>query len=165
MTTGLRLVARDADDLKVIAACLQDALIPQVDMRYLPAERRFCMMANRFRWERQSGENKAAKTAPQGQDASFQDDDDYPTSRSNAGICIENVVAVRSKGIDRSKPGEFLSLMTLQLEEGGNLDLIFANGGAIQLQIEGLQIYLQDFGAAWPTQWRPEHDVSRKAGA
>jgi hypothetical protein len=34
----------------VVPACLQDALIPLNEMRSLPQERRFIMVANRFRW-------------------------------------------------------------------------------------------------------------------
>ena len=52
MTGPLKIIARDAEDLTVVSACLQDALIPLNEMRYLPQERRFIMVANRFRWER-----------------------------------------------------------------------------------------------------------------
>ena len=41
MTERLRLRAVDADDLSVIAACLQDALVPLSEMAYLPDQRRF----------------------------------------------------------------------------------------------------------------------------
>jgi len=48
---ALRLLARDEEDLAVISAILQDALIPVSEMAYLPDERRFALVANRFRWE------------------------------------------------------------------------------------------------------------------
>ena len=56
-----------------------------------------------------------------------------------------------------------LSLMTIGLaapDQGGpnTLNLVFSGGGVIQLEIEGTSVFLQDFGEAWPTQWRPEHD-------
>ena len=41
MKDCLRLKAVDAEDLSVIAACLQDALIPLREMVYLPDEHRF----------------------------------------------------------------------------------------------------------------------------
>ena len=61
MTAPLKIIARDAEDLAVVSACLQDALIPLNEMRYLPQERRFIMVANRFPWERaaQAGETPA----------------------------------------------------------------------------------------------------------
>ena len=45
-------------------------------------------------------------------------------------------------------------------DQGGpnTLNLVFSGGGVIQLEIEGTSVFLQDFGEAWPTQWRPEHD-------
>jgi hypothetical protein len=49
--------------------------------------------------------------------------------------------------------------------DGNHLNLIFAGGGVIQLEIEALAFYAHDLGTAWPTQWRPEHDVAgEKAG-
>ena len=51
MTSRLKLRAEDREDLKVIAACLQDALIPLSDIHYVDSERRLIMVANRFRWE------------------------------------------------------------------------------------------------------------------
>ena len=51
MADILKLRGRDADDLEMIAAILQDALVPQAEMKYHPRERRFALMVNRFRWE------------------------------------------------------------------------------------------------------------------
>jgi Protein of unknown function (DUF2948) len=154
MTSPLKLVAHDAEDLAVVSACLQDALIPLNEMRYLPAERRFILVANRFRWERAAAPGKEA--AP-GEDASFESDEDFGNlQRTNAGICIDRVTAVRSRGIDRSKPDDFLSLLSLQLD-GNKLLLVFAGGGVIQIEVEGLSLFLSDLGKAWPTQWQPDH--------
>ena len=47
----LRLRAEDADDLAVISAVAQDALISVKDLTYDRAERRFTLVVNRFRWE------------------------------------------------------------------------------------------------------------------
>ena len=51
MAALLKLRARDARDLETIAACVQDALVALGGMKYLPRERRFALMLNRFRWE------------------------------------------------------------------------------------------------------------------
>ena len=48
---ALKLRAEDVDDLAVISACLQDALIPVGDIAYLPQDKSFLFAANRFRWE------------------------------------------------------------------------------------------------------------------
>jgi len=154
MTPPLKIIARDAEDLAVVSACLQDALIPLNEMRFLPQERRFIMVANRFRWERAA---KPSQEAASGNDAAFESGDDFGNQqRTNAGICIDRVLSVRSRNIDRSRPDEFLSLLSIQMD-GGRLLLLFAGGGVIQVEIEGLALYLSDLGTAWPTQWQPDH--------
>ena len=101
MTAPLKIIARDAEDLAVVSACLQDALIPLNEMRYLPQERRFILVANRFRWER-ANEGAAAPQTP-AVDATFDSDEDFgELQRVNTGICIDRVLAVRSRGIDQS---------------------------------------------------------------
>ena len=161
MTAPLKVIARDAEDLAVVAACLQDALIPLNEMRYLPQERRFILVANRFRWERAA---KGSDEQAPGTDASFESDEDFGAlQRTNAGICIDRVLAVRSRNIDRSKPDDFLSLLSLQLD-GNKLSFLFTGGGVIQIEIEALAFYLSDLGKAWPTQWQPEHAVDAADG-
>jgi hypothetical protein len=150
-----RLMAKDADDLAVVASCLQDALVPLAEMRFLKPEKRFVMLVNRFRWE-QADPRKSDGKGRAG-DASFADAGSG-NQRINSGVCIDRVTSVRSRGIDREKPAKFLSLMTLNLDGQGTLNLVFAGGGVIQLEIEGPSVFLQDFGEAWPTQWRPDHD-------
>ena len=46
----LKLIALDAEDLGVISAHLQDAVLRVGDMVYLPNEKRFVALANRFDW-------------------------------------------------------------------------------------------------------------------
>lgn len=161
MTPPLKIIARDADDLAVVSACLQDSLIPLNEMRYLPQERRFIMVANRFRWERAA--QRIQEPAPE-TDASFESDEDFGAQqRTNAGICIDRVLAVRSRNIDRSRPGDFLSLLSLHME-GNKLYFLFAGGGIIQVEVEALALYLSDLGKAWPTQWQPDHALDSAEG-
>lgn len=161
MTAPLKVIARDAEDLAVVSACLQDALIPLNEMRYLPQERRFIMVANRFRWERAAQGKGEPSPAT---DASFESDEDFGAlQRTNAGICIDRVLAVRSRNIDRSRPDEFLSLLSVQLSDN-KLSFLFAGGGVIEVEIEALALYLSDLGKAWPTQWQPEHAVDAADG-
>ena len=49
--SGLKLSALDADDLAVISAAVQDALVAVRDCAYFKDERRFVLLLNRFRWE------------------------------------------------------------------------------------------------------------------
>ncbi|MEZ5831497.1 MAG: DUF2948 family protein [Dongiaceae bacterium] len=165
MTPPIKIIARDAEDLAVVSACLQDALIPLTEMRYLPQERRFIMVANRFRWERAAQGNHGSAADP-GKDAAFDsdvDEDFGSLQRTNSGICIDRVLAVRSRNIDRSRPDDFLSLLSVQLD-GNRLSFFFAGGGVIQVEIEALSLYLSDLGKAWPTQWQPDHALGGSGG-
>lgn len=164
MTGPLKIIARDAEDLAVVSACLQDALIPLNEMRYLPQERRFIMVANRFRWERAAAPAQSSPAGSSRKDAAFESDDDFGNlQRTNAGICIDRVLSVRSRDIDRSKPDDFLSLLSLQFN-GSKLSFLFAGGGVVQVEVEGLSLYLRDLGKAWPTQWQPDHALSGTDG-
>lgn len=158
--TDVRLKAKDADDLAIIAACLQDALVPISEVQYLSGEQRFIMLLNRFRWERQPAGRHAPTTSKAGvSDASFHDADDYfdTEQRIHCGLCIDKVTAVRSRGVDLKQRGKFLSLLTLQID-GAHLSLVFSGGGIIQLTITELSVFLSDMGEGWPTQWRPDHE-------
>lgn len=148
----IRLMAKDAEDLAVVASCLQDALVPLSEMRFLKEEKRFVMLLNRFRWE------LAEPTKADGKgDASFADAAPG-NQRINSGLCVDGVLSVRSRAIDLAKPAKFLNLMTVGLGGPNKLNLLFSGDGAIQLEIERTSVFLQDFGEAWPTQWRPDHD-------
>ena len=59
----LRLRAEDAEDLAVISACLQDALVSVRDLAYDRAARNFMLVANRFRWEGGAGEQAGEDAA------------------------------------------------------------------------------------------------------
>src|SRR5213079_3395622 len=56
----LRLRAEDAEDLAVISACLQDALVSVRDLAYDREGRTFVLVANRFRWEAREAERGEA---------------------------------------------------------------------------------------------------------
>lgn len=151
----IRLMAKDAEDLAVVASCLQDALVPLSEVQFLQDEKRLVMLLNRFRWESAS-ESDLMQAKGRPVDASFADAASGH-QRVNSGLCVDRVTAVRSRNIDRAKPGKFLSLLTIGLDGPTRLNLLFSGDGALQLEIESLSLFLQDFGEAWPTQWRPDH--------
>ncbi len=59
--TDLKLIAFDEEDLKVVSAHLQDAVVRVGDMAYLPKERRFAALLNRFDWELAAGAGDGGK--------------------------------------------------------------------------------------------------------
>jgi hypothetical protein len=153
----LKLSAADAEDLQVIAAICQDALVPVGEMAYLQDEKRFVLALNRFRWD-QAPEAEAGAAPADGKDASFWDKNDRGPvyERVLCGLTFENVTAVRSKQIDLRKRDEILALLTIHSEPGAVM-LLFAGGGIIKLEIGELRCFLQDFGQSWPTRRRPRH--------
>ena len=141
MSRHLKLRAEDAEDISVIAACLQDALVPVGDMSFLTAEKCFVLVANRFRWEALPREPSAGVY-----------------ERIRCGICFERVNAVRRRGIPRKDPGKLLEILTITVEDGA-LNLVFAGDAVIRLEIDHVRCVLEDFGEPWPTHWRPQHPL------
>lgn len=127
----LRLIAREGGDLPVIAALVQDAVLTAADMTYARPRRRFALMLNRFRWE----DREAAQAAHR------------PYERVRALLVVEEVLAVRTQGIQRD--GDVvLSLLDIGFADtgdgAGRLTLTFSGDGAIELDVEALDVSLRD---------------------
>ena len=162
----LKLRAHDPADMDVVAALLQDALVPQADMAYLAREKRFVMVANRFRWHGDPAEDDlpAAPTAePAGGDVAFAEaaGDAPPFERVNSGLCFDKVARVRYRGLRPGGNDEILNLLTIDSRPGA-ITLIFAGDAAIRLEVEAIRCHLEDIGDPWPTRWRPRHDVGQE---
>jgi hypothetical protein len=142
----LKLIALDAEDLAIIAAHLQDAVLRVDDMAYLKSEQRFAAVVNRFDWSEAAAKPERLR-------------DEFV--RRRAGVRIERVTGAQVHGLDLSKGDQVLSLLTLTFEPGeapqGQILLSFAGGGAVRLQVECVEAALTDLGAAWATKRRPEH--------
>ena len=170
MTEHLRLRAEDDEDLRIIAAVLQDALVAMSDMEFLSGERRFVLVANRFRWENcDAGDAAGLSPAPAVQLVADSDATDDPTlapcrsyERVNCGIRFDGIDHVRCKGIDRGDRGRILEMLTIQIEPGA-VTLLFAGGAAVRLEGASITCHLQDLGEPWPTTWRPQHPVADNA--
>ncbi len=62
--SDLKLIALDAENLAILSAHLQDAVLLVGDMAFLPAEKRFAAIMNRFDWARHRWQPQSARTAP-----------------------------------------------------------------------------------------------------
>lgn len=156
----LKLRVRDEDDLTVLSTLLQDALLPVQDMTFLPREKRFVMVLNRFCWERApepldlSGQEEEEEEEG---DVRFEDvggDDLY--HRVNAGLTFDNVKLARFRGFDQDKRGLILELLSIEARDK-SLFLRFAEGAEVELVISRLSGHLEDLGEPWPTTRRPAH--------
>jgi hypothetical protein len=142
----LKLRAEDAEDLLVISACLQDALVPVRDLAYIPEERTFLFVANRFRWE------NGVQPAP----------GEAGLERTLCGITFSEVTAVSYSGFRRSEKGRILSLLAIRAENG-KVHLEFSGGAAIRLEVACILCHAKDIGEPWPTPWQPRHDLDESA--
>lgn len=143
---ALKLRAEDADDLAVLSAFLQDALVAVRDLAYIADERSFVFIANRFRWE--------SRLAPPASDDGHQ--------RILCAVTFDTVAGVSYRGFRRSDEDRILCLLAIRAEPGGPggaaLLLEFAGAAAIRLDVAGIQGRAKDLGEPWPTPWRPRHD-------
>jgi len=139
----LKLAALDADDLTVISAHLQDAVMRVADMTFQKPQRRFAAVVNRFDWE-------AAGSAAQ-----------KSLSRRRAGLRFDRVISAQVSKIDLTSKDTVLSLLAVQFEmtddPAGDVTLHFSGGGAIRLHVECIEAELKDLGAAWATASKPVH--------
>jgi hypothetical protein len=157
---GLKLIALDAEDLAVLSVHLQDAILSVGDMTFLPKERRFALVANRFDWEKAiQAEAMADADAPAGAAMAAAG----PCLRRRAGLRFERVLAARVRGIDLKKKQGTLNLLALKFEErdapSGTVTFLFSGGGEVQLDVECMEAGLQDLGPAWDAKGTPCHDV------
>jgi hypothetical protein len=144
-SAALKLRAEDTEDLAVISACLQDALVAVRDLAYVPEDRAFLFVANRFRWE------NGLRPAP----------GETGYERTLCGITFGEVVAVSYSGFRRNEDGRILSLLAIRPESGA-VRLEFSGGAAIRLDVARILCHASDIGEPWPTQWQPRHDVDEQ---
>jgi Protein of unknown function (DUF2948) len=158
MSNRLKLRGEDEEDLRTISAILQDALVPVAEMTFIPEQRRFVLVANRFRWEAAPDPILAAAAADQAQNAAVS-----PIfERVLTGICFEGVSTVRLKNIDRRRGSRILELLQIGWEPGGIM-LMFAGDSAILLETPSINCRLDDICEPWPTPFRPHHEVDPAA--
>jgi hypothetical protein len=142
----LKLIALDADDLAVVSAHVQDAVAKVGDLAYQPDEKRFVVPMNRFVWEIDAGRFRKPHN-----------------ERRNSVLHFDRVLGARATGVERDKKAEVLSLLAVRFEAAaepaGTIELTFAGGGAIRLDVECVEARLTDLGGAWEASSRPKHRV------
>jgi hypothetical protein len=140
----LRLRAEDAEDLAVISAMAQDALVSVKDLSYDRAARRFTLVLNRFRWE--------AKPAPANGEPAYE--------RTLCAVTIEAVDGATYRGFSRHDDDRILSLLAIRADDKSRaIDLEFSGGATLRLAVAAIKAYATDLGEAWPTAWQPDHNA------
>ncbi|TFW10907.1 DUF2948 family protein [Brevundimonas intermedia] len=131
----LRLLAEDADDLQIISAALQDAILRPVDIVWEKSARTLTIAFSRFCWE--CGE-----------------------TRVMCAMQFGDVLAVKSRRLSRS-PDASLELLALDFiptdAPGGKVILMFAGGGDLRVDVECLDAVVTDISERWPARVAPTH--------
>lgn len=144
----LKLIALDQDDLKILSAHLQDAVLRMSDMAWVPSEHRFAAILNRFDWL------AAAESENVGSGL----------RRCRCALRFDRVKRAQVQNIRPGEPSAFAELLAVTYEEaeppGGYITLYFAGGGAVRLEVECIEGELRDLGAAWKTAIKPRHAVA-----
>lgn len=144
----LKLVAFDRDDVEVLSAHLQDALIQVADVHWRPNEKRLVMAVNRFDWE--------AAIAPE------------PVYRRRfAALRFDRVLGCKCKNVEPKNKETVLNLLAVEFAETdaptGVVTLFFSGGGVLRLEVECLEVELADLGPVWTAAQCPDHAIGPPA--
>lgn len=135
--TPLRLIVHDGEDLTVLSALLQDALVRHGDMTYDSKAKRFALVLSRYRWEADA------------------------RARVRTGVHFNHVLKVQHQGLDLRKPDTMVELLSLRGEEeaGGDATIRFdfAGGGSIRLVADCIDAEARDMGESWIARRTPDH--------
>lgn len=140
----LKLLALDEEDLAVVSAHVQDAVMKVGDLTFLPKEKRFAIAINRFIWEKVDGSRNTHE-------------------RRRSALVFDRVTAVSTTCLRRDRPDAVLDLLAISFEPTdaptGHILLLFAGGAVVKLEVECIEVRLADLGVAWATTAKPHHDI------
>lgn len=140
----LKLIANSLEDLKVISAHLQDAIVSISDIANLKKNRIFLMQLNRFMWEDvEKGvfrRNKRIRTI----------------------LKFDNVISVLSKNLKIKKKEVFLDFLAIETslmpDKTYEINLIFSGDAIIKVVAEVIDATLDDQGSPWNSKMKPKHN-------
>jgi hypothetical protein len=136
------LIALDTEDLAILSAHLQDAVVRVGDIAFLPQVRRFALLACRFDWV----------AAEEGR-----------MERCQTGLHFDHVDKVTLSGFRQSDTYIILNLLSISFEPteppAGTVVFTFSGGAAIRLFVECLEAQMHDLGPRWTTHRKPGHAI------
>ncbi len=143
----LRFAVLDEEDLEVVSAHLQDAVVKVSDVLWRPNESRVVVALNRFDWE-----------------SAQADKPEYRRRRS--ALRFERVLSCKCRSVDPAGKDAVLNLLTVEFTEtdspSGIVNLIFSGGAAVRLEVECLEAELADLGPVWTAMKCPVHAEADK---
>ena len=140
---NLKLIARTVEDLRVVSAHLQDAIVNINDIANLKKNKILLLQLNRFMWEDvEKGvfrKNKRIRTV----------------------LKFENIIKVKSRNIDQASKEKFLDFLTIEtkqmIDNNYEMKILFAGDSIIKIIAEAIEVTLDDQGEAWDTKNKPKH--------
>lgn len=144
---AIRFAVLDDEDLAVMSAHLQDAVLKSPDATYLAATKRFVLVVARIDWR------CVASGSP---------------ARREAGFHFEHVRRVQQLGFPR-EPTQSLQLLAVSFQPtdapAGTVLLTFAGGAMIRLDVECLEAEMHDLGPCWAVEHCPRHHLDEAPAA
>jgi len=145
-----RLAALEPEDLEVLSAHLQDAVMRVGDIRWMKREGKLALVANRYDHLSGGGTGK-------------------PGQRRLSGLQFSRVIRVSANRIRMQDKTAVLSLLAITFEPGptppeGTIVLTFGGGGSIRIEAECIEAAMADLGPAWAARARPQHDTDGNDG-
>ena len=138
--TLIKLAALDPDDLAVVSAHVQDAVLRVGDIASEPSTGEVTLLLRRFDW-----------SGPEREPA-----------RRLAALQFGRVTGVKARGVAQDRPDAVLNLLAVTWEPSdapsGFVTLVFSGEAALRLEAECVEARLTDLGPAWSASRRPEHD-------
>lgn len=141
----IKLTALDGEDLEIISAHVQDAVLRVGDFAYRRGEKRVLILLNRFDWQdAQSGGGRRRYR------------------RRRAVLRFDRVTGLKARKIRQDAGDAVLNLLAVRFDEadppGGHVTLLFSGGGVLRLEVECIEAQLADLGAVWETGSMPAHE-------
>ena len=137
MSSILKLIAQDDEQLTILSSLAQDSIIKSNEMGYDKKNKRFALLMNRYRHEEEN------------------------PSRIRTAIHFDYVESIKSVGIDKESKDEILVLLAIRFEikskPSGSIFLEFSNNKSISFDVESIEAFLTDMGEPWKISNRPDH--------
>ena len=141
----LKLIALDKEDLEIISAHLQDAVVKVDEIVWQPEAHRLVVALNRFDWE------AAATETPAWQ-------------RRRSALRFDRVLSFKSRNVQPADKDKVLNLLALDFTEvdapAGVVTLSFSGDVALRIEVECIESEVVDLGPFWATSCCPDHEKS-----
>ena len=155
----LRLAVFDENDLEVVSAHLQDAILSLGDMKFSPSRRSFVALLGRFDWQRANAARRGGRKRRRKR----------KLVRHACLLRVGQVEAVSFRNLEAlagsggvGRAGKFAELLAIRCKAedapSGHVELILAGDGCIRLKVECLEMALNDLGVKWKARSMPCHE-------